>query len=432
MAQSDCRVGGLGLALLMIIVASAGPEPALAAGVIDTGNVTCSPSVASCPSGNLQIGNTADGTRTVDAVASGPFGTVSLGNNTGVSGTLDVINAGSFGNAGNNAVQVGANGTGVVTISGGGQVSTGVGATAGTFDNVGLNAGSSGSLTITGPGSAWTSNNGLTVGFLGSGSVMAQSAGGLNVNGTFTGSLSVGGGAGAGSSSATVTGAGSQITVLRNSAIVGSGHNATLSVLGGGALNAPRLVIASNVAGVLGTVNVSGAGSQITLSGLTTFVSGGVNHNNIAIGFGGTGVLNITGGGKVLAEPTVANHQASMSLGGVNAATGVGGTGTVTVSGAGSELRLRGNTTAGSTLVGFIDGRLEKLGSAYPVLTEVYYVQTQVNPEAKQVANTLVKRGKEWHAPERMILNASHILLVEPVTPDSTVAKLIDELKKQK
>ena len=77
-------------------------------------------------------------------------------------------------------------------------------------------------------------------------------------------------------------------------------------------------------------------------------------------------------------------------------------------------------------------GRLEKLGSAYPVLTEVYYVQTQVNQEAKQVANTLVKRGKEWHAPERMILNASHILLVEPVTPDSTVAKLIDELKNQK
>ena len=42
-------------------------------------------------------------------------------------------------------------------------------------------------------------------------------------------------------------------------------------------------------------------------------------------------------------------------------------------------------------------GRLEKAGSAFPVLRDVYYVRSQVNQETKQVTNTLVKRGQEWH-----------------------------------
>jgi hypothetical protein len=75
-------------------------------------------------------------------------------------------------------------------------------------------------------------------------------------------------------------------------------------------------------------------------------------------------------------------------------------------------------------------GRLSGLGSSYPVLTDVYYVQAQLGPEKKAVS-ALVRRGKESHAPDRMVINAQHILLVEPVKPDSTVAKLIAELKKQ-
>jgi hypothetical protein len=76
-------------------------------------------------------------------------------------------------------------------------------------------------------------------------------------------------------------------------------------------------------------------------------------------------------------------------------------------------------------------GRLDKLGSPFPVLTEVYYVQSQVNQETKQVSNTLIRRGKEWHGPDRMILNGAHIVLVEPVRTDSAVGKLIEELRKQ-
>ncbi len=77
-------------------------------------------------------------------------------------------------------------------------------------------------------------------------------------------------------------------------------------------------------------------------------------------------------------------------------------------------------------------GKLEGLGTPYPVLHDVYYVRTYADP--KNLANstsTLIKRGQEWHAPDSMVINAAHIVLVEPVTKDSKIAQLIIE-KKQK
>lgn len=74
-------------------------------------------------------------------------------------------------------------------------------------------------------------------------------------------------------------------------------------------------------------------------------------------------------------------------------------------------------------------GKLQGLGGAYPVLREVYYIQKVVNPETKQESNVLVKRGREMHAPDYMILNAADIVLVEPVTESSRVAALIAEQK---
>lgn len=74
-------------------------------------------------------------------------------------------------------------------------------------------------------------------------------------------------------------------------------------------------------------------------------------------------------------------------------------------------------------------GKLENYGTRFPVLSDVYYVQSSVNPETKQTANILIKRGKELHAPDRMYLNPSQITLVEPVGPNSKVAQLIAESK---
>lgn len=76
-------------------------------------------------------------------------------------------------------------------------------------------------------------------------------------------------------------------------------------------------------------------------------------------------------------------------------------------------------------------GRLENFGSKYPVLRDVFYVQSVQDPQTKQVKSILVKRGKEWHSPDRMVLNANMIVLVEPVSPGSRVAQLISEAKNE-
>jgi hypothetical protein len=75
--------------------------------------------------------------------------------------------------------------------------------------------------------------------------------------------------------------------------------------------------------------------------------------------------------------------------------------------------------------------KIHGLGTPFPVLTDVYYVQTQLNQQTKETTNVLVRRGKEWHAPDRTVLNATQIVLVEPVTESSHVAKLISEMQKK-
>ena len=74
-------------------------------------------------------------------------------------------------------------------------------------------------------------------------------------------------------------------------------------------------------------------------------------------------------------------------------------------------------------------GKLEGLGGPFPVLRDVFYVQAATDPNTKQTTSVLIRRGKEWHAPDYMVLNANHILLVEPVTAGSRVANLIAEAR---
>ena len=39
-------------------------------------------------------------------------------------------------------------------------------------------------------------------------------------------------------------------------------------------------------------------------------------------------------------------------------------------------------------------GKLENTGSAYPLLMDVFYIQSQVNESTKEVKNILIRRGK--------------------------------------
>jgi hypothetical protein len=70
-------------------------------------------------------------------------------------------------------------------------------------------------------------------------------------------------------------------------------------------------------------------------------------------------------------------------------------------------------------------GKLQGIGTAYPVLTEVHFVRTTVDKESKQVSTALVKRGMEPHEPDHMIVNAAHIVVIEPVGMNSRIASVL-------
>jgi|ADurb_Gly_02_Slu_FD_contig_21_700591_length_752_multi_7_in_0_out_0_2 hypothetical protein len=77
-------------------------------------------------------------------------------------------------------------------------------------------------------------------------------------------------------------------------------------------------------------------------------------------------------------------------------------------------------------------GKLEFSGKSFVLLKDVFYIQTQINQANNTQTNVLIKRGKELHAPDMMYVNTKHIILIEPVGPESQVAKLIKEAKAQK
>src|SRR5882724_7749330 len=60
-------------------------------------------------------------------------------------------------------------------------------------------------------------------------------------------------------------------------------------------------------------------------------------------------------------------------------------------------------------------GHLQDYGTPNPVLTDVFYVVSQTDPETKQVKSSLIKRGKEMHEPDRMYINPNQIVFVETV-----------------
>ncbi|MBK8120445.1 MAG: hypothetical protein IPK39_15650 [Sulfuritalea sp.] len=74
-------------------------------------------------------------------------------------------------------------------------------------------------------------------------------------------------------------------------------------------------------------------------------------------------------------------------------------------------------------------GKLEQGGSDYPVLRNAYSAQTQTNPDTKEVRRTLVKRSMDLHNPDYVVLNARHIIAVEPVAATSRVAQVIKQLE---
>jgi hypothetical protein len=74
-------------------------------------------------------------------------------------------------------------------------------------------------------------------------------------------------------------------------------------------------------------------------------------------------------------------------------------------------------------------GKVDLGKSDYVFMRDIYYVQSAMNKDTKEVSSVLIRRGNEWHAPAEMYLNAGHVVLIEPVGADSRVAQLIKEDK---
>jgi hypothetical protein len=62
-------------------------------------------------------------------------------------------------------------------------------------------------------------------------------------------------------------------------------------------------------------------------------------------------------------------------------------------------------------------GHLQDYGTPTPVLTDVFYVVNQTDPETKQTKSSLIKRGKEMHEPDRMYLNPTKSCLSSQSDP---------------
>lgn len=65
-------------------------------------------------------------------------------------------------------------------------------------------------------------------------------------------------------------------------------------------------------------------------------------------------------------------------------------------------------------------GKLDKTYTDFPVLYNVHVIQQKTDPVTQQVSSTLVKVPQD-----RIVLNRTHILLIEPVNPDTPLGKMI-------
>ncbi len=210
-------------------------------------------------------------------------------------------------------IVVGDDGTGTLSITAGGTVSTTNGG------DIGIQAGSSGTVTVTGAGSAWTSTGTLELAESGDGSLTVS-------NGALVTSL-IGELADDDVANAvvTVTGAGSRWN-MTGQLVVADDGTATMSILDGGAVSNTNATIGADTVAV-GTVTVAGAGSTWT------------NDGSITVGVEAEGSLTIEDGGSV------SNHDGH--IGAI-----AGSTGMVTVTGAGSTWNNSTSLTVGESGTG--------------------------------------------------------------------------------
>jgi T5SS/PEP-CTERM-associated repeat protein len=239
-------------------------------------------------------------------------------------------------------------GAGNMTIQNGGQLNldAGIGFT------MGINAAGSGTLTVTGAGSAINAQAGFTIGAVASGSTSTLALVVQN-GGTYTGGNSIFAAPNPGpTANISVTGTGSTLTttgflVLSGTAAAGAatpgtvGGTSSLTVGSGGAITATTTGTNLSIyAG--GTVNIN-TGGTLSVTSIADGVAGSTGQVNIASGT----VLNITDGNYLDSTSTSVGATFTGIIAGAGGVT-KGGTGNQTL--AGANTYSGGTTINGGTL----------------------------------------------------------------------------------
>lgn len=221
----------------------------------------------------------------------------------GSSGAVVITDPGSSWLVSSRSLYVGYRGDGSLTIQNGGSLTT----TARFYESlIAHEEGSTGSVTVTGPGSIWTSQSNIHVGVKGIGMMTVSDGGSVLSESVFVGS----GYEGAATGTVTVTGPGS-VWEATGGFTVGSRGQGTLRIENGGTVSSDRGGSVGNYTGSTGTATVTGAGSAWDTAG-TLYVGND----------GGEGTLYITSGGTVTSQSGVIGGGPSYRT----------GTGAVTVS----------------------------------------------------------------------------------------------------
>ncbi|MEM6503848.1 MAG: PEP-CTERM sorting domain-containing protein [Planctomycetota bacterium] len=225
---------------------------------------------------SLVVGNSGEGTLSVEDGATATSGSAFLGLNVGSSGNATVSGAGSTWSV-SSALSMGGSGEGSLRIEDGGAVST-IGG------SMGLAAGSHGEATITGAGSTWTNISTLSIG--GPGGPFSGSSGTLLIEdgGAVSNTAATLGGGEDSVGAATVTGAGSSWT--NGDLTIGGSGDGLLLIDDGGAVSG-SVVIIGDESGSISSTTVTGTDSTLTSS------------FNVAVGNSGTGTLLVENGGTV-------------------------------------------------------------------------------------------------------------------------------------
>ena len=291
--------------------------------------------------GNITVGHTSKGSLTISGGTQlASSGNAYIGSNSGSTGSVTVAGAGSMWTSSSD-LRVGNSGSGTLSITGGGQVSN-------ICAYVGFETGSTGTVTVDGSGSMWTSSSDLLVGNCGSGTLSITGGGQVANMQSWIGrrSGSIG--------SVTVDGAGSAWANAFNLYVGGDGTGA-LSITSGG--------LVSNSDGYVGSTSGSSGSVTVSGSGSTWSNTGNLNVGGSNFGAGGMGSVAVSGNGLLRVSGTLnvwGTGQVSVADGGQVASTDVyiGNTpampALVTVTGANSQW-----TSSGSLYVGYVgDGTM--------------------------------------------------------------------------